>query len=52
MKDDTMVFFPDGELAIRIFIYPNGDALYLFGNGTIQRYGMNFPVADAWRIFK
>lgn len=49
MKDNTMVLLPDGELAIRIFIFGNGDGAYLLGNGHIIRLGLTFPKAKHFR---
>ncbi len=49
MKDNAVVYLPDGTLAVRVFIYIF-DALYLLGDGRLVRLGRDFPPAAGVRI--
>lgn len=39
MGKEPIVKFPDGQLGILLFRYPNSDCLYLLGDGRIIRLG-------------
>lgn len=52
MKDNTIVLLPTDELAIRIWIFKNGDAAFLLGSGRVIRLGNFFlPARDLRGVF-
>lgn len=47
--DNTICILPTEELAIRIWIFPNGDAAFLLGSGRVIRLGNFFLPAKNMR---